>query len=88
MYVAYVCTFDYVPMYVYFFDFSHTGQPIALKLWNNIPYVTILKHFSQILEKESYCPFSIFIQDFSVNLKSDFRKNKKEIEVLLLLFWI
>ena len=32
---------------------------------------------------QSYCPFSIFLNDFSVNLKSDYRKTKGDSNLIL-----
>ena len=40
----------YVGMYVCLCDYSHTVQPRTFKFWHNIPYVNILKQFSQIFE--------------------------------------
>ena len=53
------------------FDCSHTIQPTALKLWHNIPHVNILNGCSQIFD---LLPFSIFLYDFSVTLKSNYAK--------------
>ena len=36
-----VCVYVRVCVSVCLCDYSHTGQPITLKLWNNIPYVNI-----------------------------------------------
>ena len=46
-----------------------------------MPYVTILKLFSQIFEQfflKTYCVFSIFLLYFSVTLKSNYAKKTKK----------
>ena len=54
-----------VCMYRCHFDCSHTIQPRALKLWHNIPHVCEKKN-SRVI------PFPIFLEDFSVTLKSNY----------------
>ena len=68
----------YVFMCVFNYDCSHTVQPPASKLWHNILNKTTKNLFSifKIVFLQSYCPFSIFLKDCSVNLKSNYAKTR------------
>ena len=56
---GYVCMYVCMHVCIYLsgykcpFDYIHTIQPTALKLWHNIPHVYNSKRFFQILEKKS-----------------------------------
>ena len=70
----------YVSIYVCQCDCSHTVQSTASKLWHNIYHGTVYKWASQIFEKMFFAelfPFSIFLSDFSVNLKTNYAKTRE-----------
>ena len=67
--------------------FSAIWNPIGIPFGTNVlcDLEKVLKqqNFKKSYFSQRYCPFSIFIKDFSVNLTSDYRKTKAGRNLIL-----
>ena len=85
---------DYLYLYKYeivclsvclFAFFSAISKPIGIPFGTKLLFIPgkFLKQYYLKKCFKRYCPFSLFLYDFSVNLKSDNRKNKLDRNLIL-----